>query len=58
MLLSLGLESISRGVLGMAVLVGIAYIFSSNRKAINWPLVGKGLLMQLIFAFLILEVEL
>lgn len=57
MLLSIGLESISRGVLGMAVLVGIAYIFSSNRKAINWPLVGKGLLMQLIFAFLILEVE-
>ena len=57
MLLSIGLESILRGVLGMAVLVGIAYLFSSNRKAINWALIGKGLLIQLIFAVLILKVD-
>ncbi|MBL4625466.1 MAG: Na+ dependent nucleoside transporter [Flavobacteriales bacterium] len=56
MLLTIGFESISRGILGMAVLVGIAFLFSSNRKAINWTLIGKGLLIQVIFAVLILKV--
>lgn len=56
MLLTIGFESISRGLLGMAVLVGIAFTFSANRKAINWALIGKGLLIQIIFAFLILKV--
>ena len=30
------LNSILRGVLGMVSLLVIAYLFSSNRKAINW----------------------
>jgi CNT family concentrative nucleoside transporter len=46
---------ILRGILGMAALLGIAYGFSSNRKAINWKLVGTGLLIQLVFAVLILK---
>ena len=33
-----------RGLLGLVVLIGIAYIFSSNRKAVSWKLVGAGLL--------------
>lgn len=41
----------------MAVLVAIGFFFSSNRKAINWILIGKGVLIQLVFALLILEVD-
>lgn len=49
-------ESLSRGVLGMAVLLLIAYIFSSNRKGINWKTVGIGLGMQLLLAFGVLKI--
>ncbi|MDP4843957.1 MAG: hypothetical protein NWR83_05810, partial [Salibacteraceae bacterium] len=47
------IESILRGLLGLAVLVGIAWLFSKDRKAINWPLVGKGILFQIAFAVLV-----
>lgn len=47
--------SILRGVLGLAVIVGIAIAFSSNRRGINWRTVGAGLLLQLVFAVLILK---
>ena len=46
--------AILRGLLGVAVLLGIAILFSTNRKAINWRLVGAGISIQLIFAVLIL----
>ena len=45
-----------RGMLGMAVLIAVAYLFSSNRKAISWKMVGTGLLFQLILAVGILYV--
>lgn len=48
------LVQILRGLLGLAVLVGIAYAFSRDRKAVSWRLVGAGLLLQLAFAALIL----
>ena len=48
--------SISRGLLGMVVLIAIAYIFSSNRKSISWKVVGIGLFMQLIIAVGVLYV--
>ena len=48
---------ILRGLLGLAVLVLLGWLFSSNRKAINWSLVMKGIGIQLIFAFAILKVE-
>ena len=44
-----------RGILGLLVLTGIAYLFSLNRKAINWRLVGIGITLQLIFALLVLK---
>lgn len=47
--------SILRGMLGMAFLLGIAYLFSSNRKAIDWQLVWKGILFQMIIALLVLK---
>lgn len=43
-----------RGLIGITVLVGLAVLFSTNRKAINWRLVGAGLGLQLIFAILVL----
>ncbi|MEZ4910212.1 MAG: nucleoside transporter C-terminal domain-containing protein [Saprospiraceae bacterium] len=48
--------NIGRGVLGMAVLIGIGYIFSSNRKAINWKTTAIGLLAQLILALGVLKI--
>jgi len=48
------IESILRGLLGIAFLVGVCYLFSNNRKAIDWKLVGSGLLIQFLFAFLII----
>ncbi|WP_338789967.1 nucleoside transporter C-terminal domain-containing protein [Bernardetia sp. MNP-M8] len=45
-----------RGLLGMLVLLSVAYAFSSNRKAINWKLVGIGILLQVIFGILITQV--
>ena len=51
------LESILRGIIGMISLVFIAYLFSSNKKAINWKTTFLGLTSQLILAVLILRVE-
>ena len=51
------LESILRGIIGMISLVLIAYLFSSNKKAINWKTTFLGLTSQLILAVLILRVE-
>lgn len=50
------LEKLFRGLLGMAVLIFIAWIFSSDRKAISWKMVGTGLLIQLLLAVGILYV--
>ena len=49
-------NSIWRGALGMASLLIIAFIFSSNRKRINWKTVGIGLAAQLILAIGVLKV--
>ena len=48
--------TILRGLLGIAILIGIAFAFSRNRKGINWSLVWKGLLIQIIFAIAILKI--
>lgn len=50
------LISILRGGLGIVIMLAICYALSSNRKNINWRLVGIGLAMQLVLAFLILKV--
>lgn len=44
-----------RGLFGVAVLLGIAYLFSSDRRSISWRTVGMGLLLQLVFALLVLK---
>lgn len=47
--------SIPRGLLGMATLILIAYLFSTNRKAISWRVVATGIASQLVLAFAILK---
>lgn len=49
--------SLWRGILGMVTLIFIAFLFSSNRRAINWKIVGIGLLFQLIIAIGVLKVD-
>ena len=48
---------ILRPILSLALLLGILWSASSNRKAISWTLVVKGLLIQFGLAFLILEID-
>jgi len=48
------LVKILRGLLGMLVLILIAWLFSSNRGAINWRVVFIGIAIQLILAIGIL----
>ncbi|QTY26781.1 NupC/NupG family nucleoside CNT transporter [Flavobacterium sp. CS20] len=50
-------KSLWRGLLGMFVLLTIAFAFSANRKVISWRTVIIGLILQLILAFGILEIE-
>ena len=45
-----------RGGLGIAVMLGICYLLSNNRKAIDWRLVFGGLGLQLFLAIFILKV--
>lgn len=49
-------QSLWRGVLGMISLILIAFLFSSNRKAINWRVAGIGLSFQLLIAIGVLKV--
>ncbi|MDA7836994.1 hypothetical protein N9A49_06260 [Salibacteraceae bacterium] len=49
--------SILKGFLGISVLVGIGWLASQNRRAINWPLILKGIALQLVFAVLVLKVD-
>ncbi|MBT8257101.1 MAG: Na+ dependent nucleoside transporter [Bacteroidia bacterium] len=50
------MNSLFRGMLGMAVLLLISIILSKNRRAINWRTVGFGLLAQLTLAVGVLKV--
>ena len=44
------------GIIGIFAILAIAYFLSSNRKAINYRIVGTGLLIQLVVAFGVLKV--
>lgn len=43
------------GLLGIILILGVAYLMSNNRKAINFRTVGLGLLMQFVLALFILK---
>ncbi len=43
------------GAVGVAAMLGVALLLSSNRARVNWRLVGSGVLLQVVFALLILK---
>ncbi|MDH3651376.1 MAG: Na+ dependent nucleoside transporter, partial [Saprospiraceae bacterium] len=50
------LGDVLRGLLGLSAMVGICYLISTSRKSIDWRLVGIGIGLQLVLAFLMLKV--
>lgn len=50
------LNTLWRGALGMGILILICFLFSANRRAINWKTVSIGLGIQLVLAIGILKV--
>ncbi|MCB0795552.1 MAG: Na+ dependent nucleoside transporter [Flavobacteriales bacterium] len=48
--------SISRGLLGILTIIGLAWLFSAKRKQVDWRVVGVGIGFQLILALCILYV--
>ena len=42
------------GLFGLAVLIGLAWLFSNNRRGVDWKLVGIGLALQLVIAAFVL----
>lgn len=48
---------IIRGVIGMVAILGLAFIFSNNKKNVNWRLVGIGIGFQFILAVFILKAD-
>jgi CNT family concentrative nucleoside transporter len=48
-------EQLSRGLLGLLFLIGVCYVLSNNKKAINWKLVLMGMIAQVAFAIGVLS---
>ena len=51
-----GLGRIGFGLFGLAVLIGITWLFSNNKRAVDWKLVATGITLQIAFAALVLLV--
>ncbi|HZF99119.1 MAG TPA: nucleoside transporter C-terminal domain-containing protein [Pseudoxanthomonas sp.] len=51
-----GLGRIGFGLFGLTVLLAVVWIFSNNKKAIDWKLVLTGIVLQVAFAALVLLV--
>src|SRR5580765_1892530 len=45
-------------IFGAIVILGIAYAFSTNRRAINWKTVAWGVGLQVVFAIIVLKTSL
>jgi CNT family concentrative nucleoside transporter len=53
--LDISFISILRGIIGVLLVIAIAYVFSEKRSKISWKVVGYGLIFQISLAFLILN---
>jgi CNT family concentrative nucleoside transporter len=51
------MESILRGLLGLLLVIGMAFLFSGRKRAINWRLVLMGIVLQFLFAFIVLRTD-
>ena len=50
------LENVVRGVIGIVSMLGICYLFSSEKKSVDWKLVVTGILLQIVLAVVMLKV--
>jgi CNT family concentrative nucleoside transporter len=48
--------SVVRGIIGMMFLLALTFLFSKNKKQIDWSLVIKGTALQIVIALLVLKV--
>ena len=46
-----------QGLIGIALILGIAFLFSNNRKRINYRLVLSGITLQVVIAVLVFKVQ-
>ena len=53
----MSMVSLGKGILGMLVLILMAYTLSNNRKNISWKIVGLGLLLQIIIAIAVIKIS-
>ncbi len=53
----MNLLAVLNGLLGIGVIIGIAFLMSNNKKKVNWRLVFSGFLIQIIFAIFLLKGE-
>ena len=44
------------GLFGLAVLIGLTWLFSNNKRRVDWTLVGTGIALQIAFAAVVLLV--
>ncbi|MBU2445629.1 MAG: NupC/NupG family nucleoside CNT transporter [Bacteroidetes bacterium] len=53
----MNLLAVLNGLLGIGVIIGIAFLMSNNKKRVNWRLVISGFLIQFVFAIFLLKGE-
>ncbi len=46
-----------RGSFGLVAVIALTFLFSMNKRKINWRLVGIGIALQLFFAFFVIKTE-
>ena len=51
----MSIVTILRGILGVCLVIGIAFLFSNNKRKISWRLVGIGLGIQLVLAIFVIH---
>lgn len=56
--LGFSFTSLYRGIIGLITVILLAFLLSTNRKAISWRLVIIGLLVQICIAILVLKIPL
>lgn len=49
--------SVVRGLIGLTAMTGLAFLFSNNRRRIDWRLVGSGIVLQFAFALLVVKTD-
>lgn len=51
----MNLFSTLHGIVGIGVILGIAWLFSNNKRLVNWRLVIVGLTLQVVFGILVIK---